>query len=124
MDHLRPRFPLLIVAILAAFLVAWHAPMPARAAEHLCSDYTYQEDAQARINDYPATLDPDGDGIACEELPSRMAAAPAPAAPAPAAVPSTGVGTTSYTGDQVLPLLAAALVALMAMSVRLRSRRA
>ncbi len=124
MDHLRLRSPLLTAAILAAFLVVWQTPILSLAAEHLCSDYAYQEDAQARINDYPATLDPDGDGIACEELPSRMAAAPAPAAPAPAAVPSTGVGTANQPGDQAPWLLAAAVVALVAVAARLRSRRA
>ncbi len=124
MDHLRPFNPLFIALLVAASLSGWLAPLPVFAAEHLCSDYAYQEDAQARINDYPATLDPDGDGIACEELPSRMAAAPAPAAPAPAAVPAAGVGTTSQAASQAPWLIVAAIVALLAISVRLRSRRA
>jgi len=79
---------------------AWRS-LPVFAAEHLCSDGAYQEDAQARINDYPATLDPDDDGIACEALPCRMAAVPAPAAPAPATVPATGVGMTSQAASRV-----------------------
>lgn len=122
MDHRRPFTPLFMALLVAASLSGWLALLPAFAAEHLCSDYVYQEDAQARINDYPATLDPDGDGIACEELPSRMAAAPAPAAPAPAAVPAAGVGTASQAGSQVPWFVVAAIVALLAVSARLRSR--
>ena len=39
-----------------------------------CSDFTYQEDAQAEFNRDPSdpnNLDDDNDGIACENLPSR-----------------------------------------------------
>ncbi len=41
----------------------------------LCSNYRYQEDAQ---NNYSAELDPDGDGIACNELPKRDPVGPTP----------------------------------------------
>ncbi|MBL8756322.1 MAG: excalibur calcium-binding domain-containing protein [Planctomycetes bacterium] len=38
-----------------------------------CSDFTYQEDAQAWHNNHPGDgLDADGDGVACENLPSRF----------------------------------------------------
>nr|WP_246316354.1 hypothetical protein [Kineococcus aurantiacus] len=61
-------------------------------ADHIgdvdCSDFTYQEDAQAWMNAHPG--DPDGldgnpkDGLACESLPHRPTA-PVPDNPAPPA---------------------------------------
>jgi hypothetical protein len=53
-----------------------------------CSDFTYQEDAQAALRAGASQLDGDSDGIACESLPHRPASAPPPApAPAPAPPP-------------------------------------
>lgn len=36
-----------------------------------CSDFTYQQEAQAAYEGGAGQLDGDNDGIACEELPSR-----------------------------------------------------
>jgi hypothetical protein len=42
------------------------------ADSHNCSDYEYQEDAQAALTaGDPDNLDADNDGRACEDLPSR-----------------------------------------------------
>jgi Excalibur calcium-binding domain len=68
------------------FLVIVAAYFPHKAAAQdvfNCSDFTYQEEAQAEYNRDPSdpnNLDADNDGIACEDLPSR------------------GNGTTSTTG--------------------------
>jgi len=47
-----------------------------------CADFEFQEDAQAVLDQDPSDpngLDGDGDGVACEELPSRgTSAEPAP----------------------------------------------
>jgi hypothetical protein len=49
-----------------------------------CSDFTYQEDAQAWHNGHPGDrLDGDRDGVACESLPRRPSPAPSSPAPAP-----------------------------------------
>ena len=56
-------------------------------SQESCSNYQYQEDAQ---NNYSAALDPDGDGIACNELPKRDPVDPTPppsGAPSPAPSP-------------------------------------
>lgn len=58
-----------------------------------CADFVYQEDAQAVLDadrSDPNRLDADHDGIACESLPHRPAAAtprPLPVAPAPTTTP-------------------------------------
>ncbi|HEV2766436.1 MAG TPA: hypothetical protein VGV63_01860 [Acidimicrobiales bacterium] len=67
-----------------------------------CSDFEFQEDAQAVYDDDPTdpygldgSMGPDkDDGIACKELPSRGAATPAPAA----RTPRSGAGETPATG--------------------------
>ena len=67
-----------------------------------CSDFEFQEDAQAVYDDDPTdpyglegSIGPDkDDGIACKELPSRGAATPAPAA----RTPRSGAGETPATG--------------------------
>lgn len=49
-------------------------PDVALAKDLNCSDFTYQEDAQAELNNDPSDpyrLDGDHDGIACETLPHR-----------------------------------------------------
>lgn len=59
-----------------------HIP-PAQAAR--CSDFAYQEDAQAFfVSGRGGNLDRDRDGVACEDLPRRGSSAPY-RAPAPAA---------------------------------------
>ncbi|MEU9390389.1 excalibur calcium-binding domain-containing protein [Streptomyces sp. NPDC048324] len=73
---------------------------PAAAAAHAqsdldCSDFVFQEDAQAVFNSDPSDpnrLDADNDGIACEDLPHRPAAtATATSTAAATAVPQRGV---------------------------------
>ncbi|MGW3095184.1 excalibur calcium-binding domain-containing protein [Streptomyces sp. NPDC001102] len=69
---------------------------PAAAVAHAqnnfnCSDFVFQEDAQAVFNSDPSDpnrLDADNDGIACEDLPHRPAATATAAA---TAVPRRGV---------------------------------
>ncbi len=74
------RLPLL--SLLAIALIAPGALRPAgvRAAVG-CEVVQYQEDAQALLDANPdnrATMDPDGDGIACEEKPTRSGKPPRP----------------------------------------------
>lgn len=75
-----------ITAAALTFTVALtvHTP-PAQAAR--CSDFAYQEDAQAFFTSgRGGNLDRDRDGVACEDLPRRGSSAPYRApAPAPAA---------------------------------------
>ena len=62
----------LVVLALAAGLFAM--TQMASAASHNCGDYDYQEDAQDALDADPSDpdgLDGDGNGIACEDLPSR-----------------------------------------------------
>lgn len=65
--------PLPLLYALALLLPGVIQPTVARAAVG-CEVVQYQEDAQALLDANPdnsATLDPDGDGIACEEKPTR-----------------------------------------------------
>lgn len=67
------------------------APAPFSSGADLdCSDFATQEDAQAVLNADPSDpngLDSEGDGIACETLPSGSVAAPVTPAPTPAPEP-------------------------------------
>lgn len=79
-------------------------PAPAPGGADLdCSDFATQEEAQAVLNADPSDpnrLDAEGDGIACETLPSGVVAVPVPEpAPEPAPMPS-GV-TPSPTAPDV-----------------------
>jgi micrococcal nuclease len=56
-----------------------------------CSDFQYQEDAQVYfVQNHPANMDGDRDGVACERLPHRGNASPssAPSSSAPLATPA------------------------------------
>jgi hypothetical protein len=67
-----------------AVAIALPAPTPARAQSLNCSDFTYQEDAQANLNAFPSDpngLDDDNDGMACENLPSRSSDEPSQTSP-------------------------------------------
>jgi hypothetical protein len=67
-----------------------------------CSDFTYQEDAQDVYNADPSDpnmLDDDGDGVACETLPSR-----------PAIVPDAGGGYFGTDGPSAITWLIAGLI--------------
>ena len=81
---------LLAVAALVFYAVLLSAP-PSVAQQDLdCSDFDFQEDAQAELErdrSDPNRLDDDNDGIACESLPRRGGGA------------SQG-GGTSTTGEQ------------------------
>lgn len=60
------------VAILAMLLIGLIQPVGARADLARCENFDTQQEAQAVLDQNPefdANLDPDGDGIACEELP-------------------------------------------------------
>lgn len=60
------------MALAVTTLVA--APVSATAKDLNCSDFSYQEEAQAHLDRYPWDpdgLDRDGDGVACDSLPSR-----------------------------------------------------
>jgi predicted metalloprotease len=78
---------------LAVLLLIVSAPgaFTAGAAQGVtCASFSYQEDAQAVLDAGAGDrlgLDPDGDGIACNELPRRNG--DAPAAPSPTATPRT-----------------------------------
>lgn len=70
------RIALLLVGLLtAAGLVALAPASPAHAADHDCSDFSNQAQAQQYFLNHggpssdPERLDADGDGIACESLP-------------------------------------------------------
>jgi hypothetical protein len=77
-----------------------------------CSDFRYQEDAQAHLNadrSDPDGLDGDNDGIACETLPHRppsfLAPPPAPAPPPPPATRcSPPLGGDTVTNNAVARL--------------------
>jgi hypothetical protein len=69
----------------------------AQAGDKNCSDFTYQEDAQAVFNQDPSDpngLDSDGDGIACEKLPHRPVESSTPTS---SQNPSQGGSGTSVT---------------------------
>jgi hypothetical protein len=62
--------------VAACWVTCFLAPAGARSSQQAdlydCSDFTYQEDAQAQLlPGDPYGLDADNDGIACEELPHR-----------------------------------------------------
>jgi hypothetical protein len=67
----------------------------------VCSDFSYQEDAQAFFQSHGASqLDGDKDGLACESLPHRSAPSPLPPSPSPPPPPTASAeglwsGTTA-----------------------------
>ena len=75
-----------------------------------CTDFTYQEDAQAEFNRDPSdpnNLDDDNDGIACEDLPSRgngttTTTGTTTGTSTTLGTPSTTTGTTTGTTDTTL----------------------
>src|SRR3712207_7559424 len=77
----------------------------APAVVHLCSDHPNQQSAQAALNQDPSlapTLDPDGDGVACEDFFGAMATPTATAtttatATATASPTATATATASPT---------------------------
>ena len=84
-----------VLGLGAGPLVGIASAAPA-AVDYNCSDFTDQEDAQAKLlPGDPYRLDADHDGIACESLPHRGSSAPTtkpvtPAKPATSSTPHTG----------------------------------
>ena len=91
-----------------------------------CSDFTFQEDAQAHLAAHtgdPDGLDGDGDGIACQSLPRRggslasTGAGQARGAPAAPAGPAAGLAQTG-SSTVTLALFGTGLVGLGTLLVR------
>gem|GEM_PF-5595777 len=72
-------------------------------ASTTCASFQYQEDAQA---EYHPGLDIDGNGVACESLPSRPGPAPAPA-PTPTPTPAPTPAPAPQPSPQPAPTPAA-----------------
>ena len=88
-----------------------------------CSDFVFQEDAQAEFNRDPSDpfrLDTDDDGIACEVLPHRTAV---PVPPAPATIPQRGVNAGVGGGTVPAALEIAIGVGLALLALTLASGR-
>lgn len=69
------------------------------ATDYDCSDFTYQEDAQAKLlPGDPYRLDADDDGVACQDLPHRgSSTTTAPATTTPASSGTSGTTTAAPT---------------------------
>ena len=83
---------LTLIAAVTALLVLSGT---AHAVDQNCSDFAYQEDAQAALDanpDDPDNLDSNDDGVACETRPHR-----------PTSGTSSDAGTTSDTGRRRRP---------------------
>ncbi len=102
------RIRSVLVTGAAALSTVLSAAGPAAAshpADVDCSDFAYQQDAQAHLNAHPGDLDrldgSDNDGRACESLPSRPTTPPPPpppAAPAPCVFGAIGARWASLGG--------------------------
>lgn len=87
---------LLVSAVFAVRLSWEHAPAAfAQDASDPCdcADFDTQEEAQTEYDSDPSGLDADGDGEACEELPSGGGA------PDPSPSPSSSLGQYQYDDD-------------------------
>jgi hypothetical protein len=106
---------LLTLLTAMAVMVVMFAPA-APAVVHLCSDHPNQQSAQAALEQDPSlapTLDPDGDGVACEDFfgasffgatasPTATATATATASPTATATASP-TATASFFGAMASP---------------------
>jgi hypothetical protein len=126
---MNTRIRALCTAALAILVTTGPAAVVAHAESDLdCSDFAFQEEAQAEFNRDPSDpfrLDGDNDGIACEALPPRLSA-PVTATP----VPQRGVtaGVAGNTGPARFDLaggvgLTGVVVGLVGGHVVLRRRR-
>jgi hypothetical protein len=80
------------------------SPMAIAQGNKNCSDFTYQEEAQAVYNADPTDpngLDADKDGIACESLPHRPASTPTATRTTTATPKPAPTTTKKPTGSQV-----------------------
>ena len=98
-----------LLAVASTFAYISVYPDKAAAQDTLnCSDFTYQEDAQAELDRDPSdphNLDADNDGIACENLPSRgNGTTTAPGTTTESTTGTTGT-TSTTTGTTRAPLL-------------------
>jgi hypothetical protein len=89
-----------VLGLGAGPLVGIASAAPA-AVDYNCTDFTYQEDAQAKLlAGDPYRLDADHDGVACQNLPHRGSST-APVSPKPAAQPTgTQHSGTQHAGTQ------------------------
>jgi hypothetical protein len=81
----------LLLLLTATAVMALVFASAAPAAVHLCSDHPNQQSAQAALGQDPSlapTLDPDGDGTACEDFFGATASPTATATASP--LPTTG----------------------------------
>lgn len=88
---------LAVVLLVLVGMGLWVAPAYAIDDQN-CSDFTYQEDAQAHLAQDPTDpdrLDADKDGIACETLPSKPASAVQPTVTTATTEPATTTTTTT-----------------------------
>lgn len=100
---------LFAIVLLSTLIAANLDPLPATAARVRCRDFTWQEDAQAYMQQNGATyLDGDKDGVACESLPRRGSGSVPSTAPRStqqhsqltAQIVSVGDGDTLRAGKQ------------------------
>ncbi|MDT7743436.1 MAG: hypothetical protein QOE59_2514 [Actinomycetota bacterium] len=89
-----------VLGLGAGPLVGIASAAPA-AVDYNCKDFTYQEDAQAKLlPGDPYRLDADHDGVACQDLPHRGSSAPTKPVTSPTtpAAPDTEHTGTQHTG--------------------------
>ena len=94
---------LLTLLTAMAVMVVMFAPA-APAVVHLCSDHPNQQSAQAALEQDPSlapTLDPDGDGVACEDFfgASFFGATASPTATATASPTATATASPTATAS-------------------------
>ena len=100
---------LILLSATAVMVLMFASAAPA--VVHLCSNHPNQQSAQAALNQDPSlapTLDPDGDGTACEDFFGATATPTAMATPTPTPTPLPDTGGPSLG----LPLAVAATLAL------------
>lgn len=109
----------IVIAMLLAGFVIGLAPRVAQAQDYDCSDFAFQEDAQAVLDQDPSdpyNLDGDNDGIACETLPRRGTSG--------STLPATGAGVMAMDGSSpVIPVLVAGAIIALGAGLRLRAAR-
>jgi hypothetical protein len=111
---------LLTLLTAMAVMVVMFAPA-APAVVHLCSDHPNQQSAQAALEQDPSlapTLDPDGDGVACEDFfgASFFGAMASPTATVTASPTATALAATGGS-PLVAPLTLVASLALVGSGV-------
>jgi hypothetical protein len=92
-----------VLGLGAGPLVGIASAAPA-AVDYNCSDFTYQEDAQAKLlPGDPYRLDADHDGVACQNLPHRASSGPTTrpvTSPTKPAAPTTQHAGTQHSGTE------------------------